>query len=279
MQEVNKTTIRDLLMNMPADELDALFQAELGKDEPDPAMIRLFMEIFRKREPISQEMITPGIERAWEQYCERSSSICTEEKKNSPVPKWLVRIGATAAVLFLMISVVPSQASADGIWGKFSRWSSEFLEFFSRTDNEGRMEEYKFVSDNAELLDVYQTVTEQGISIPVVPMWIPEGYALSECKVITLPAKTSVIAAFVDGENTITMNFAVCHQEVAKKYQKDETDIQHYEVHNTDHVIMRNNDMWSVLWNQKNIEASIFINCQEETLYKIIESIYVMEGK
>ena len=41
--------------------------------------------------------------------------------------------------------------------------------------------------------------------------------------------------------------------------------------------ITRNNDWWVAVWTKDNIECSIALDCQEETLRRILDSIYTME--
>ena len=42
--------------------------------------------------------------------------------------------------------------------------------------------EYVFETDHPGLQQIYDAVVEMGVTEPVVPMWVPEGYDLVEYK-------------------------------------------------------------------------------------------------
>ena len=43
------------------------------------------------------------------------------------------------------------------------------------------------------------------------------------------------------------------------------------------HNLFRNEELWTVVWTRDNVECSVFIDCQEDALRRVLESIYVME--
>jgi hypothetical protein len=40
---------------------------------------------------------------------------------------------------------------------------------------------------------------------------------------------------------------------------------------------MKNYDIWNVVWAKDNVICTLTISCLEDVLYKVIDSIYVME--
>ena len=61
------------------------------------------------------------------------------------------------------------------------------------------------------------------------------------------------------------------------EYYKDETHVTEIEIDGQKHNILRNEDLWVVVWLREEIECSINVNCQEDVLYRILESIYILE--
>jgi len=62
--------------------------------------------------------------------------------------------------------------------------------------------------------------------------------------------------------------------EPAHQYYKDDSHNESYEKNGTIFHITKNIDEWVVVWTIDNVECSIFIDCQEDTLRRILESIY-----
>ena len=139
--------------------------------------------------------------------------------------------------------------------------------------------EYEFETDNAGLKQVYDAVAKLGVSAPVVPMWLPEGSELVELTVVETPMQKRVYARFAGGEGDITINVGIVDTVKTRDYYRENQSSNEYEMYGIIHNIMRNKDVWTVVWTQDNIECSLAIDCQEDTLYQILDSIYVMEEK
>lgn len=59
-------------------------------------------------------------------------------------------------------------------------------------------------------------------------------------------------------------------------YFKDETNYLTMEYGGNIHNVMQNNEMLVAVWARDNVECSLTINSQEDMLYEILKSIYVM---
>ena len=69
----------------------------------------------------------------------------------------------------------------------------------------------------------------------------------------------------------------IYHDDALHSFQRDETQLRQLELYETTFNIIHNNDLWVVVWTVDNIECSIFVDCSEDDLYKILKSIYEME--
>lgn len=274
----NAASLGGLLEQMSTEELRVLLNRELHTEPVNEDAIRLIRGILRRRSQTVEVTITPELEQAWEKYQKDSDAIWQESRKKQRLHNWLVRGAAAAAVLaILVIPVFPQEAGAESLWQTLTRWTAQVVEYFSPTDNEGRILEYEFKTDNSGLQQVYDTVVEQGITVPVVPMWLPEGYELVECKVDEFPSKIRIHSRFENEEDSLVLKIEHHYTDVPRQYQIDENEYGFYEYSGVDHQIVQNYDKLVALWHRDDIEAMISAGCREEEVKQILRSIYNTE--
>lgn len=278
MELNNVSSAREMFEQLSTEKLDELLDAELHRETPDENAIRMIFSILRERDKDRPREVTPQIQTAWEKYQDKMEDLDRKENRSRQIRNWVVRATSIAAVLVvLLMVVVPKQADAESFWEVLQRWTAEIVEFFSPADNEHRLAEYKFVTDNPGLQQVYDAVVELGVTDPVVPMWLPEVGEAIECKTVTTPVSTGIYAALPHGDGFVMYKLNIYNTEVAHTYHGDGTEIIEYIQDETTFNIMRNNEAWVVFWTKDNIECSIAVDCQEDDLYKILKSIYTME--
>lgn len=280
MQENNVTSVREVFENMSTEQLDEILNRELHADPPDANSIRLILSILREREKDMPIELTPQMLEAWEQYKRDTAKLRKQSRRVKRMRSMFVRIVSSAAVLVMVLMMlIPQEAKAKGLWDWFRRMTADVVEFFTPADTESRIMEYEFKTDNPGLQEVYDTAVELGVDYPVVPMWLPEGNKLTECRIIETPAKKGLIATFVDNGNHTVFRIEMFSQEVAHSFEKDDIPLEKVEIERREFNIMHNNEVWTAVWGERNVECSIAIDCQEDTLYKVLKSIYVMEDE
>jgi hypothetical protein len=258
---------------LPTPDLETMLQAELEKTPPDDDTVLMILHILEAREPDEPTELTDREKQAFERYKQR---IRSRQKKNAVFPRWLSIAACAVLILGLLFTTVPQKAQAETFWEMLQRLSNSVVEFLSR--NELLVDdEYLFVTDNAGLQQVYDAVLELGVTEPVVPMWLPEECDLIEIDAWNTPATKGICAVFSAGDGEIIYQINVFAGEPAHQYYKDDSHYESYELEGTTYNITRNNECWVAVWLKDNIECSIFIDCQEDTLRRILKSIYVME--
>ena len=85
-------------------------------------------------------------------------------------------------------------------------------------------------------------------------------------------------ATFINNESEIVYKLEVYDGEPAHEYYKDDTHYEFHEREGTAYYINQNDGWWSVVWTRRNIECHLTLVCQEETLWRILESIHVTEA-
>lgn len=272
MKNNSKTGLRAALEQLPEEELKDLLQAELERPEPDGDSVRLILRVLEEKGRGRKAPMTPRKEQAWQTYCRRVESL-RRSRTLRPAPA--LRAAAVVLVLTLCLSFLPRQAQAESFWEMLQRWSGAVIEFFDRDDRFSQ--EYVFRTNHPGLQQVYDAVTELGVTDPVVPMWLPDRSELISLSERYSPVQNGLCAVFSINEKEIVYKIDVYNEEPAHQFYRDDTHYETLEQDGTIFHITRNIDQWTVIWSKGHIECSMGIDCSEEVLKRILESIYVTE--
>lgn len=267
----NELMLQRELETLSAGELRTMLHAETEKDVPDDDLVLSILHILEDREP---EVLDTGSEKeksAWKLFQKR---VRARRKGRLMLKSNLLRGASVLLVICLLFAMVPQQAEANSWWQRLTKWTDEFFGFFLHEEDTFRLEEYVFETDNPGLQQVYDTVVEMGVTIPAVPMWLPEGYELRECTVEKTRIKQYVYARFLNDDKECALKVNLLSTESAKDYFKSEMSVIEREAGGVTHSIVQNTEEWIVSWTKDNIECAFAIDCSEDVLYEIIESIY-----
>lgn len=270
MKELNNTSLRETLEKISTSQLDVMLRAELEKEPPDEYAVRLILKVLREREADYPVETNAQIDRAWKEY----------EHKTKPKGTGLGHRFLKAAVVLIVIGVLmfalPQEVKARSIFDRIAAWTDSIFELFSPGTDKIQTE-YVFQTDHPGLQELYNTVTGLGVTVPVVPMWMEDRYVLAKCEVVESPICTKVHAVFLDKDIESVFNIYIYSQNVEREYHKNYPDAEQFERNGVFHNIFLNEGLWTVVWTKGNVECSIFIDCQEDVLHKMIKSIYTME--
>ena len=245
------------LEKMSTEQLDELLQKELEKEHPDEKIVLTVLSVLQEREKEYPENAKPKTE--------------PTTKKRS----FIWRAAVIAAVLCLVLMAVPRTVGAESIFQTLIRWTESVFGFVSPGHkNATSPAEYVFETDNQGLRKLYDTVVAEGVEDPVVPMWLPEGYELTELNVEQIPDGTKIHTRFTNGKYGIIISYRVFPIEDDATYEKKEQNVQEYECERVKHYIAQNGDFVSVLWIRRGVECTINTTLEMDTVYTIINSIY-----
>lgn len=253
--------------------LDQMLREELQNVDGDPDIVNLILDILKEREKDMPTPIGSTEKIAWEKYKEKMKG--KSEPKNKKI--WMLRAASIVLVVSVLFLSISSEATAEPFWERIAKWTDSVFAFFSPDEPTQDVEEYQFRTEHPGLQEVYDAVTELGITEPLVPMWIPEGYTLLSCRTVNSLKKTTLTSFFQNGEKVINFNVDIYSEDVPNEYQKDGTEETEFEHNGTRYHIIKNNKMWVIVWTMRNIECSISVDCQEDEVYKMIRSIYESE--
>lgn len=261
---------QEKLENLCTPELDKRLQAELRKEIPDAELVRGILRVLEEREKNMHVEVTPEIQAAWDRFNtkeRRRTEQCAPMRRN-----WLTRVVVSllmvAVVLVLLMRMVPVEAQAGSWWDKFMSWTASRFSVLDLGRTDSRPTEYVFKTDNDGLQKVYDAVSELGVTVPVVPMWLPSGYTLVEYNIISMQAKDIVYATFNVGGNLLVYQAEVFEQGVLHEYQKDDADVTNHEINGITYNVIRNNGRLVAVWNNENVECFLSVECGEEDFLK-----------
>lgn len=258
---------------LSSEQLDEILQEETAKHVPDDDLVLKILRILQEREKDDPVKLTPQEIAALNRYREKVSR---RKKKRLPLQRWFTAAASVAIVAGLLVSVVPQKAEAETFWEMLQRLSDRVIEFFDR-DDVFYDDKYVFKTDNEGLQQVYDAVVELGVTEPVVPMWIPNGYEIVELESRNTPVVSGVRAVFCSDNSEMLYQLSAYEGEPAHQYYKDDSHYEEYEKNGMTFHIARNNNRWVVVWIKENIECLLTMECREDALRSILGSIHVME--
>jgi hypothetical protein len=272
----NIAVLQNTLEQMETQQLDAMLHEELKKEHPNGQLVRLIGSVLKEREQNNIPEFDANVQQAWERYQKKNQQA---RKKPQYMNSWLVRVASLILVFLTFVAILPQEASAKSFFERVIAWTEDVFSFVNPANSGDQKAEYGFRTENPGLQEVYEKVTELGVTVPVVPMWLPEGYELMNCETNNNPVKKTLLATFSDGKNEIIYQIDIYSSNVTHDYFKNELAAQTIEMDGTVYTLLQNHDLWVAVWTKENIECSLYIDCQENILLRILESIYTMEEK
>lgn len=268
--------LRETLERMETQQLDTMLLEELRKESPSGELIRMVGSILKERDWELVPEIDDNILQAWEQYQRKAQPV---KKKPKELNSILVKAASLILVVLTLMALVPQEAEASNFFQRLITWTEDVFSFINPSEKIVKEEAYVFRTDNPGLQEVHNKVTELGVTEPVVPMWLPEGYELTEYKVSTTPKNTYLLVTFHHGNAELVFHLNIYSENISSTYFKDGEISQEIEWEGITHTILQNTDFLTAVWVRDNIECFICADCQEDTMIRILESIYTMEEK
>ena len=268
---------REFLEALPTSRLDEMLQNELQKETVDADLVRLVLCVLEERETGYPIETNDEISAALEDF-EKSLDKRPGRPAKTKV-SWILKAASILLVIGLLLFVVPHAVNAESFFEMLARWTESVFEFFNITDSQDSQPGYAYKTDNAGLQEIYDMAVARGITEPVVPMWVPDGYNLKEMKIFESPSTITIFSSLQNGESSIFITFNINVDAPQFQYSKDDQDIEVIEIHGIKHYVISNNDKVTVTWYSNNVECSVISDCQEEDLFILLNSIYIAEDE
>ncbi len=245
------------------DELDNLILSTDGSED-DLALIDAYLAELDKRAPITQEITA---EQSLEDFHEKHA-VLFEQPATAPAKKrrrpgrYLVLIAAVIAV----VGLLAVQATGGEVFGKLARWSDDLF---------GISSGYKEVAmeRDPEYAQLQQALEDAGITVPLVPKYLPEGYVQKEF--YTIDDIGAVYARYECADAAFSIQIERTELYQNEEMQKINKSPEMVRIDDVEHYIMVNNGTYKAVWENGKYICTIYGVTQKEELCTMIESIYM----
>lgn len=250
-------------------DLESLLKEELAKEPKDFTLIQQILENLKAQSStlptVSQEEVDEVRLRLQET---KTVPPAYEHPRN-----WKRKFAVAAAVLCLVILVIPFASGANFVQELIAKWNDKIFWIESPGTPVEPPEDYVFQTDNPGLQQLYDAVTELGITAPVVPMWLPDGFVLGFFDISLTEGGTKITASFQNDDNEIAI-YIERKRVLETDTYKNATDPQPWVFNGVKHYYVENKNRSTVIWLNTNYEASVSAPLSKTILYRITKSIY-----
>ena len=255
-------------------ELDTILQAELKKEHPDEEVVLPILREIEEREKDLPVEETPEVLEILEKLNKHETS---SNKQSIHKRRWLAGIAAAAAAVCIIVMAIPRTVGAESLFDVLFRWTSSIFEFVDPNNN-GKYPDVDntFATDNPGLQELYDKVTALGVTKAVVPMWLPEGFVLTELKDSPMPGGIKVFGKFENAELAVLFTYRIS-SDISPKVEKEETGFEVFEFKKVSYFIVENAENLSVTWTLDGVECVINTDIPKGDIYTILKSIYRSE--
>lgn len=266
----------EALSRLPREELRHLLADELNKDtsDIDDVFVRLLLSELNIRGTDPAFCDDETVDTACEKF--RMDTENTQKPQKRGYQRWMLAAASIVLVLCILFFALPGTAQADDVQDVLSWWSDSVFRFFKQ-GKQINVQTYVYETDHPGLQQIYDTVTELGITEPVVPSWIPDGLELAELKPIQTAADHGVFAKLLSKKQHILILMTLRTGEMTLQHEKDESLVNIWDLAGCEHYVVSNENERIVTWVKNGVECILSTDCPEEDVYKIIKSIYTSE--
>ena len=201
----------------------------------------------------------------------------------SHLRKWSARglLAAASLALLLSASVAATAATGRGLWTLLAQWTDETMSIAPGQIVPKKEDDIRIPEEEKTYASLQEAVEDCGLARPMVPQWIPEGFALADLVVDTgFPDALIFQAAYQRDEDALILFVEVFlprEGEDARTYgnfQKDEGDPIPYQAGGITHLLSTNAGRPVALWSNGPAQGAVIGDITMEDLKQIIDSIY-----
>ncbi|MBQ7841184.1 MAG: DUF4367 domain-containing protein [Lachnospiraceae bacterium] len=247
------------------DELDDLILSTDGS-EADIALIDAYLAELDKRVPLEPEIT---VEESLENFHAKHGRLETMQetvqeparKRRRPAKYFLL-----IAAVICLVGLLAMQATGAELFGSLARWSDETfgISFGYETEAMDRDPEYA---------QLQQALEDAGVTVPLVPRYLPEGYVQTEFSALE---NNEVLFAWY-ACNDAGFGIQIKNNEVNPENDTQKTDEspESIIIDGVEHYILVNNGTYKVSWVNEGYTCVLYGVTEKSELYTIIESIYM----
>ena len=273
--EVNNRT-PEALARLPREKLRRMLTEELQKDtqQIDDSFVRLLLTELQSRGSDPDYIDDDAVEAACEKF--RQDTVPVPNPRKLWYQSWILKVASVILVLGILFVVLPAAAEAGNVKDVLGWWSDNVFRVFTPGEKPATRS-IVFQTDHPGLQEIYDTVTELGITQQIVPQDLSEEFELTELKVVQMLDDTFIHARLTDHHNVILISLIVHSNQATLQYEKTAENVSVWDLSGVEHYLISNTAEQIVTWVTGNIECTVITDCPEEDVYDFIKSIYTSE--
>lgn len=172
---------------------------------------------------------------------------------------------AAVLVLFLAASVVAS-AMGFNIWRAAVTWDKDNMTVSSVSG--------EAIDVDDPLISLQKELERDGVTVPVVPKYIPDGYTPIEINSSDSALGKHYDVILQNGSSNILLSYSIPSSEYNAFYPKDDIDPEIVLVHGIEHFLLINEGEYRTVWFNGDVVCTISGVNDKEELLSMINSIY-----
>ena len=172
---------------------------------------------------------------------------------------------AAVLVLFLAVSVVAS-AMGFNIWRAAVTWDKDNMTVSSVSG--------EAIDVDDPLISLQKELERDGVTVPVVPKYIPDGYTPIEINSSDSALGKHYDVILQNGSSNILLSYSIPSSEYNAFYPKDDIDPEIVLVHGIEHFLLINEGKYRTVWSNGDVVCTISGVNDKEELLSMINSIY-----
>lgn len=271
------TELSRRLALLPANEVAQELEQVLGAmtlDTYDAAVIDAYLDELDRKAPMPEP---PEEAAAWDAFQKHSNPASAKdtdcvpaELHSAPRRRKLRRVPFLAAALIacMLMTLVVAQAAGGDLLHAIISWTDET---FNLSGNGNANDPIQSPMLSEELTELSDAVDQLGITEPVMPHILPEGYTQVEFDYY--PDMPCITAVYVSGDNNILVNI-ISSKDGTVSYQKNPGDPEIYKANGLTFYIMKNVDVYTAAWLTDHYCCSIANVADKDMLYEMINSVW-----
>ncbi len=258
-----------------AQELEQVLDA-MTVETYDGALIDAYLDELDRRAPMPE---SPAEEAAWTAFQQHVGTLegaaCAVSQPAPLQPaahkrKWRrLPFLAAALIACMLITLVVAQAASGDLFSTIITWTDETFHLSKSIPQKSPVNN---ASSEEVLSDLLNAVDQLGITEPVAPHYIPEGYLPEE---FDFDAEASYITAvYVNGEDNIIVSILANEDGAVFGFEKKSGDPEIYTVNGITFYIVQNIDVYSVVWLTDHYCCSIVNIADKDMIPDILDSVW-----
>lgn len=269
--------------NMEDEQLRNILRADASKPEggeSDVDEIFYVMELLARRRAERGEARDPA--EALEAFKKRyPNDLVVDEEDEACSEKvipysgrsagWKRRLVATAAAAALIaVGVMSAGAAKFNLWETIAKWTQETFHWGTAKEIADYAPTSEKPSPCTDLLDLLQ---QNNIPTNLVPTWLPDGFVMSEMKVVEQMDRRLIYARFDNEDKNIIIQIHDYLVANPGQFEQSGQEVQTIFQNGVQYYIFNNIDATQIAWTTDHFECEIGGAFSQDDAKKMIESI------